>query len=84
MWLVLGVLLLVAVGNAVFFTLRAGKEISYSEFKTRVRDGKVQEVTVAEDRVQGMLKADEGQGRAFVAVRIEDPKLVEDLEKHGV
>ncbi len=84
MWLVLGVLLLVAVGNAVFFTLRAGKEISYSEFKTRVRDGKVQEVTVAEDRVQGMLKADEGQGRAFVAVRIEDPKLVEELEKHGV
>ena len=84
MWLVLGVLLLVAVGNAVFFTLRAGKEISYSEFKTRVRDGKVQEVTVAEDRVQGMLKADEGQGRAFVTVRIEDPKLVEDLEKHGV
>jgi cell division protease FtsH len=84
MWLVLGVLLLVAVGNAVFFTLRAGKEISYSEFKTRVRDGKVQEVTVAEDRVQGMLKADEGQGRAFVAVRIEDPKLVEDLERHGV
>ena len=84
MWLVLGVLLLVAVGNAVFFTLRAGKEISYSEFKTRVRDGKVQEVTVAEDRVQGMLKADEGQGRAFVSVRIEDPKLVEDLEKHGV
>ncbi len=84
MWLVLGVLLLVAVGNAVFFTLRAGKEISYSEFKTRVRDGKVQEVTVAEDRVQGMLKVDEGQGRAFVAVRIEDPKLVEDLEKNGV
>ena len=84
MWLVLGVLLLVAVGNAVFFTLRAGKEISYSEFKTRVRDGKVQEVTVAEDRVQGNLKVDEGQGRAFVTVRIEDPKLVEDLEKHGV
>ena len=84
MWLVLGVLLLLAIGNAAFFTLRAGKEISYSEFKTRVRDGKVQEVTVAEDRVQGMLKADEGQGRAFVAVRIEDPKLVEDLEKHGV
>ena len=84
MWLVLGVLLLLAIGNAVFFTLRAGQEISYSEFKTRVREGKVQEVTVAEDRVQGMLKADEGQGRAFVAVRIEDPKLVEDLEKHGV
>ncbi len=84
MWLVLGVLLLLAIGNAAFFALRAGKEISYSEFKTRVREGKVQEVTVAEDRVQGMLKADEGQGRAFVAVRIEDPKLVEDLEKHGV
>jgi cell division protease FtsH len=83
MWYVLGVLLLLAVGNALFLTLQTGEVISYSDFKARVRDGKVQEVTVAEDRVQGKLKADP-KGRGFVAIRIEDPKLIEELEQHGV
>jgi cell division protease FtsH len=84
MWYVLGVLLLLAIGNAFFFSLQGGEAIPYSEFKTRVREGKVQEVVVAQDRVQGLMKADGGKGRGFVAVRIEDPKLVEDLEQHGV
>ncbi len=84
MWYVLGVLLLVAVGNLIFFSMQAGDVITYSEFKARLREGKVQEVTVAEDRIQGKLKTDGDKGRGFVAIRIEDPKLIEDLEKHGV
>jgi cell division protease FtsH len=83
MWYVLGALLLLAIGNLVFFSLQAGEPIPYSEFKTRVREGKVQEVTVAEDRIQGQMKA-EGKGKGFVTIRIEDPKLIEDLEQHGV
>jgi cell division protease FtsH len=84
MWYVLGVLLLLAVGNAFFFSLQGGDVIPYSEFKTRVRENKVQEVTVAEDRIEGQMKADGGTARRFVAIRIEDPKLLEDLEQHGV
>ena len=84
MWYVLGVLLLVAIGNLVFFSLQAGDVITYSEFKARLREGKVQEVTVAEDRIQGKMKTDGDKGRGFVAIRIEDPKLIEDLEQHGV
>ncbi len=84
MWYVLGVLMLLAIGNAVFFTLQGGEVIPYSEFKTRVREGKVLEVTVAEDRVQGKLKAEGAKGRGFVTIRIDDPKLVEDLEQHAV
>jgi cell division protease FtsH len=84
MWYVLGVLLLLAVGNAFFLSMQTGEAIPYSEFKTRVRQDKVQEVTVAEDRVQGLMKGDDGKGRGFVAVRIDDPKLIDDLEQHGV
>ena len=84
MWYVLGVLLLVAIGNLVFFSLQAGDVITYSEFKARLREGKVQEVTVAQDRIQGKMKTDGDKGRGFVAIRIEDPKLIEDLEQHGV
>jgi len=63
--------------------MQGGKEISYSDFKQRVRDGSVQEVVVAEDRVRGRMKG-EGKPQLFVAVRIEDPKLLEDLERAGV
>jgi len=84
-WYVLAFLLLLALVQAFFFTLRSGRTISYSEFKTLVRDGKVQEVVVAEDRVRGMLKtAESDAGRSFVAIRIEDPQLLPELDKHGV
>src|SRR3954470_1264290 len=83
-WYVLGLLLLLALGQAFFFSLQAGETISYSTFKQYVRDGKIQEVAVAEDRVHGTLKDPSAKPRAFSAVRIEDPKLVEDLEKSGV
>ena len=85
MWYVLGFLLLLALGNAFFFSMQTGQHVSYSEFKTLVRDGRVQDVTVAEDRIRGQLKQANDKGsRAFTAVRIEDPKLVEDLERYGV
>jgi cell division protease FtsH len=85
MWYVLGFLLLLALGQAFYFSAQSGQPISYSEFKTLVRDGRVQEVLVAEDRVRGTLKeAADGRPKPFTAVRIEDPKLIEDLEKAGV
>jgi cell division protease FtsH len=85
MWYVLGFLLLLALGNAFFFSLQSGQTISYSDFKTLVRDSRVQEVTVGEDRIRGQLKqAPEKGTRNFTVVRIEDPKLIEDLEKNGV
>jgi cell division protease FtsH len=84
MWYVLGVLLLVALGQAFFYALQSGDTISYSDFKSNVRQHKVQEVVVGEDRVRGTLKANGGKARPFTAIRIEDPKLVEELEQNGV
>jgi cell division protease FtsH len=84
MWYVLGVLLLVALGQAFFYALQSGDTISYSDFKNYVRQHKVQEVVVGEDRVRGTLKANGGKARPFTAIRIEDPKLVEELEQNGV
>jgi cell division protease FtsH len=84
-WYVLGVLLLLAVGQALFFSTRAGETIAYSDFKAHVREGRVQEVTVGPDTVHGVLKAVDGRpARPFNAIRIEDPKLVEELEHYGV
>ncbi|HSL21060.1 MAG TPA: ATP-dependent metallopeptidase FtsH/Yme1/Tma family protein, partial [Vicinamibacterales bacterium] len=84
-WYVLAFLLLLALGQAFFFTLQSGRTIQYSEFKNLVRNGRVQEVVVAEDRVRGTLKSAEPDGRrTFVAIRIEDPQLLAELDKHGV
>ena len=85
LWVVVGFLLMLALGQALFFTMQSGETIAYSDFKAAVREGKVQDVTVAVDRVRGVLKPEgDKKARPFMAVRIEDPKLIEDLEKNGV
>src|SRR5687767_10923333 len=85
MWLGLGVLLMLALGQAVFLSVRSGQTISYSEFKDAVRSGQVQEVTVSAETVHGFLKPETGgKPKPFTAVRIEDPKLVEELGAHKV
>jgi cell division protease FtsH len=84
-WYVLAFLVLAAIVQGIFYSYQAGRTIEYSEFKSLVRGDKVQEVVLSEERVRGVLKQPDEQGRkAFAAIRIEDPKLVEELEKHGV
>jgi cell division protease FtsH len=84
MWYVLAVFLLLALGQAFYFSMAGGETISYSDFKQRVRDGSVQEIVVSEDRVRGTMKGGPKGTHPFVAIRIEDPKLLEDLEKAGI
>src|SRR4026209_272797 len=84
MWYVLAVFLLLALGQAFYFSMAGGETISYSDFKQRVRDGSVQEVVVSEERVRGMMKGGAKGTHPFATIRIEDPKLLEDLEKSGV
>jgi cell division protease FtsH len=86
-WYVLGLLLLLALAQAWFLT-PAGRQIPYSEFKTLVRNGQVVEATVGDQTINGKLREPQGDGRQrsdlFVTTRIEDPKLVEDLDAHQV
>src|SRR5688572_32963677 len=70
-WYVLGFLMLMALAQA-WFLAPAGRQISYSEFKTAVRGGQVAEVVVGEQAVRGTLKADVNGSRNFSTTRIED------------
>jgi cell division protease FtsH len=82
-WYVLGALFLLAVVQAWFLT-PSGRTIAYSDFKSLVRGGQVLEVKVGDETITGKLREAQGEGRQrtdqFVTTRIEDPKLVEDLE----
>jgi cell division protease FtsH len=85
-WYVLGFLLLLAVAQAFFFQLQSGETIPYSDFKTLVREDKVQDVILSEERVRGTLKpVGSERAKPFTAVRVvADTKLPEELEQHGV
>jgi cell division protease FtsH len=84
-WWVLGALFILALGQAYLLT-PGGRQITYSEFKGKVRANEVAEVTVGESTIHGQLKKGEGDkgSTAFSTTRIEDPKLVEDLDAHSV
>jgi cell division protease FtsH len=57
--------------------------IPYSEFQRHLNDGKVKEVTVTADRIQGEYRQPEGGKSRFVTNRV-DPALVAELSRHGV
>jgi len=89
LWYGLGLLLLLGVVQMYFMT-PAGRTLSYSEFKTLVRNGEVSEVTIGEQSLRGTLKPKAGSAgnddkpQLFTVNRVEDPKLAEDLEAKGV
>jgi len=83
LWWVLGVLLLMAVAQAYLLT-PTGKAISYSEFKQALRSGNVAEVHVGEQAIRGTYKREVDGAKNFNSTRIEDPKLVDELESAGV
>jgi cell division protease FtsH len=82
-WYVLGALLVMALMQA-WFLAPSGRQISYSEFKTAIRSGQVAEVTVGAQTVHGTYKRDVNGQRTFTAARIDDPKLLEELDAAGV
>jgi cell division protease FtsH len=82
-WYVLGFLLLMVLAQAWFLT-PSGRQIPYSEFKQLVRSSQVAEVTVGDTAIRGIFKREQNGTRNFTTTRIEDPKLVEELDAHGV
>jgi cell division protease FtsH len=72
----------------MYYLAPAGRPIPYSEFKGLVKNGAVAEVTVGEQTIRGTLKDQPAgataQSRQFTTTRVEDPKLVEELEAQGV
>jgi cell division protease FtsH len=81
-WWVLGALLMLALAQAYFLS-PGGRQIPYSEFKALVRGGQVAEVAVGETVIRGQLKRAEGPA-SFSTTRIEDAKLIDELDQHGV
>jgi cell division protease FtsH len=59
-------------------------DLSYSEFKAAIAQGRVREVVLSPSMARGTLVADGEPARPFAVVRVEDPDLLRELEAHGV
>jgi cell division protease FtsH len=82
-WYVLGFLMLMALAQ-VWYLQPAGQRITYSEFKQSVRAGQVADVSVGDQTIRGTFKAERNGTTKFSTNRIEDPKLLEELDGAGV
>ena len=84
MWYLLGLFLLLAIVQTYLF-MPSGRTVAYSEFKAMLAQDKVAEVVITDEAIRGKLKDGDASGKAaFVTTRVEDPKLVEELEQRKV
>ncbi len=82
-WYFLGGLLLLVLVQT-WFLAPGGRQVSYSEFKTAVRAGQIAEVYVGEQTIRGTFRRETDGNKNFSTNRIEDPKLLEELDAAGV
>ena len=81
------VALLVLIGVNYLFSDKPGEDISYSGLKEKVAAGAVRKVTIDERRIvaeptDSALAA--GDPETWIAVKVDDEGLIEQLEAHGV
>ncbi len=68
-----------------YFLSRKVETISYSRFKQYLAEGRVSQLTIAPESIRGTVKGQEGKrDQGFVTVRVDDPNLVNELDKHNV
>jgi cell division protease FtsH len=85
LWYGLAFLLLIGLMQ-VYMQAPGGRQIPYSDFKGLVKSGAVSEVTIGEQTIRGTLKQPTGDQKQtqFVSTRVDDPKLVEELEANNI
>jgi cell division protease FtsH len=62
-------------------------DISYSEFKSLVREGRVESCRITSSQIKGALRPDDlrsEERKTFITARVDDPELVKELEAQGV
>jgi cell division protease FtsH len=81
-YFILAMIALVAI-NSYFFKAEV-KNVPYSEFKDFVAKGKISDVVIDTDTIQGNLAVEGGKALKFLTSRVDDPDLVKDLQKYNI
>jgi cell division protease FtsH len=87
LWYGLAFLILLGL-TQLYYLQPSGRPIPYSEFKMLVKNGQVDDVTISDQVIRGTVKQPPGgdtkQSKQFTTTRVEDPKLIEELEAKNV
>jgi cell division protease FtsH len=60
------------------------KNVPYSEFKELIAKGKIGDIVIDTETLQGTLTLDDGKKTKFLTSRVEDSELVKDLQKYNI
>ncbi|MCS4504449.1 ATP-dependent zinc metalloprotease FtsH 4 [wastewater metagenome] len=63
---------------------RLVETVPYSEFETLLKDGRISEVRVHQDYLEGRLKSPTPDGHTFVATTRVEPAMAAQLQRYGV
>jgi cell division protease FtsH len=70
--------------NVASHLLQPGKTLTYSEFRSLLAQGEIVDVKLSAESIRGHYRDGQKQTQEFSALRIEDPKLVEELTAQKV
>jgi cell division protease FtsH len=76
---------LLVIQNVLF--ARPFEQLPYSDFKTALRQDRIEDVQISTHTIRGTLRPNTGEKAPpirFMTVRVDDPELVQELEKHNV
>jgi cell division protease FtsH len=78
------VLIVLGLLNGYFFAKGEMKTIQYSEFKELMARGKIADISIDKETIQGELTLEDGKKVKFLTVKVEDPDLIKDLQKNSI
>jgi cell division protease FtsH len=76
---------LLVIQNVLF--ARPFEQLPYSDFKAALRQDRIEDVQISTHTIRGTLRPNAGEKAPplrFMTVRVDDPELVQELEKHSV
>jgi cell division protease FtsH len=84
MWFGLSLFALLVIANLVASVVQTGQTIDYSQFKTLLAQGQLDEILVSKEAITGTYLDGEGKTVKFHTIRVDDPKLAEELQAQKV
>lgn len=82
LYFIIGFIVIVII-NSYLFTSEV-KNMPYSEFKELITKGKIGDVVIDTDSIQGTVALDNDKKTKFLTSRVDDPDLVKDLQKNSI
>ncbi len=78
------VLLILGLFNVYLYTKEEIKTLQYSEFKELITKGKISGLGIDKETIEGELSLEDGKKIKFLTIRVEDPELINDLQKSNI